>query len=247
MKKKIIILGASSGIGRELARQYAAEGHAVLAVARRQELLDTLQQEFPAQIKVQAADIRQLVQDRLLATLIETLGGLDLLILAASVVRLNPALDERQETETLAVNAGAFQEIMLQSWHWMAAHGGGQLAGITSIAAARGNKVAPSYHATKAFQSVLLEGLRVKARAERNGIVVTELIPGYVQTAMGKGDRVFWSVTAEKAATQIRKAITKKRSRAFIPKRWWWIFHIQRLLPIFIYDRLVNSRWKTGR
>jgi hypothetical protein len=64
---------------------------------------------------------------------------------------------------------------------------------------------------------------------------------------MGKGDRMFWVASVDKATRLAKKAIDKKKKRAFIPKRWWWVYHILRLLPTFIYDPIINSSWKLKR
>jgi short-subunit dehydrogenase len=244
LKKRILIIGGSSGLGRELAALYAKQGHEVAVLARRSQLLTELKTEFPS-ILIQQGDIAAPNIREVVGQLIGELKGLDIIIIAASIVRLNPALSADMEDETVSVNTEGFTKIITLAWHYMKSAGGGQIVGITSIAAARGNKMAPAYHASKSFQSIYLESLRVKANNERNNITITELIPGYMKTEMGMGDRVFWAAHVTKAARQSARAIRKKRKRAFITKRWWWVFHIQRLLPIFIYDWLVNLKWKT--
>lgn len=244
MSLKILIIGASSGLGRQLATLYAAEGHQVAVVARRENLLIELQQQYPENIIPKKADISASNIDAVIEELIKALKGLDILIMAASVVQFNHTLAAGPEFETVEVNVSGFTKVMTTVWKYFAENNGGHIAGITSIAAARGNKMAPAYHASKSFQSVYLESLRIKAGHDKNKISVTELVPGYMNTAMGKGERMFWTVSAERAARMAMKAIRNKRKKAFIPKRWWWIYHIQRLLPIFIYDWIVNGKWK---
>jgi short-subunit dehydrogenase len=137
--------------------------------------------------------------------------------------------------------------VLNTAWHYFKEKGNGHIVAVTSIAAARGNKAAPAYNASKAFQSNYLEALRVMSKYEKNKIVITELIPGFIDTAMGKGDRMFWIATVDKAARQSKRAIDKKRMRAFITKRWWLIYRILRLLPVFIYDPFINGSWKLNR
>jgi len=243
MSRKVLIIGGSSGLGRQLALRFAKNGDNVAVMARRGQLLTELKLEIPSLI-IRQADIRDEKITDIMGQVFTELNGLDILVIAASIVQFTTELNPTSETDTLAVNVEGFHNIITTAWQYFKSTGGGQLVGITSIAAARGNKQAPAYHASKSFQSCYLESLRVKARHEKNKISVTELIPGYMDTAMGKGDRMFWVISAEKAARLAFRAINKKKKRAFIPRRWWWTWKIQRMLPIFMYDKIVNAKWK---
>ena len=243
MNKKILIIGGSSGLGRQLATVYARDGHTVAVLARRGQLLNELKNEYPS-IIIQQADVADASIGQVVGQLIGAMKGLDILILSASVIHINNELTPAPEEETISVNVVGYTRIINTAWSYLKSAGGGQIVGITSIAAARGNKWAPAYHASKAFQSVYLESLRIKAKHEKNNIRITELIPGYMDTAMAKGDRKFWVSSVEKAARQSYKAIQLNKKRAFITKRWWLIYHVQRLLPIFIYDWVANGKWK---
>lgn len=247
MSKKIVIVGGSSGLGRRLAELYAAEGCNVGVIARRENLLTSLQKEFPDKIIIKQADIADETIDRSLLEIINELNGVDIIIVAASVVNFNTTLLTKPEIETISINVEGYTKILTTAWQYFKEQGHGHIVGITSIAAARGNKITPAYHASKSFQSVYLEGLRVKAKYEKNNIAITELIPGYINTAMGKGERLFWIAPLEKAALQAKKAIEKKKAKAFITKRWWFVYQLQRFLPIFIYDSIVNGSWKLKR
>ncbi len=244
MTKKILIVGGSSGLGSQLAILYARHHCDGAVIARREHLLTELREQFPDRIITKRADIADETIGDTIRETIQTLKGADIVIIAASIIQLNDSLKAGPEDETVAVNVKGFTKVANVAWDYFKSKGEGHIAGITSVAAARGNKLAPAYHASKAFQSIYLEGLRVKAKHEKNKITVTELIPGYINTAMGKGDRLFWVASVEKAARQAQRAIGKKRKRAFITKRWWWVYHIQRVLPIFIYDWVVNGNWK---
>lgn len=247
MSKKILIVGASSGLGRRLAELYASEGWKVGALARRENLLSELQKLFPGMIFIKKADIADKNISQFIKELIETLNGIDIIIVAASIIHFNKDLQSESEEETIAINVKGYTNVLNTAWQYFKEKGIGHIVGVTSIAAARGNKIAPAYHASKSFQSIYLESLRIKAKHEKNGIVVTELTPGYINTEMGKGERMFWVASLDKAARQAKKAIEKKKSRVFITKRWWFIYHIQRFLPIFIYDSVVNGSWKLKR
>ncbi len=243
MSKKILIVGGSSGLGRQLAVLFARDKHTVAVLARRGQLLTELQLELPG-LLIKQADISAEGINEIIGELIAELKGLDIIIIAASIIQFNPSLAPLPENETVKVNVTAFTKILSTAWQYFKSAGGGQIVGITSIAAARGNKMAPAYHASKAFQSIYLESLRVKAKHEQNNICITELVPGYMDTEMGKGERMFWVSSVSKAGRQSFRAIQSRKKRAFIGKRWWFVYHFQRFLPIFIYDWVVNGKWK---
>lgn len=244
MSKHIIIAGASSGLGKELAERYAAEGNRVGIIGRREQHLLQIKQKFPDQIFFRTADIQNENIENVLNGLFQELHPVDLFIITASVINFNEMLLPEPEMETANINVQGYMHCLNVAWQYFKKTGSGHIVGVTSIAAARGNKGAPAYHASKAFQSVYLESLRIKAAREKNGIRITEIIPGYIDTDMGKGDRLFWVISAKKAARLTQKAIAKKRGKAFVPGKWRWIYFIQKILPTFIYHRLVNASWK---
>lgn len=247
MSSNILIIGATSGLGRRLATLYAEDGCMVGITGRRENLLKEIQQEFPVNIKIAKTDINDENIGEQVTELISSMHGIDILIITASIAEFNHELNYEPEMKTIGTNVTGFVKVINAGWHYFKQKGEGHIVGVTSIAAARGNKTAPAYHASKSFQSVYLESLRVKSIHDKTNITITELVPGYIDTAMAKGDRIFWMATTEKAARQSKKAIEQKRSRAFITKRWWFVYHLQRLLPIFIYDRLMNGSWTLKR
>jgi len=244
MNKKILIVGGTSGLGRKLAELYIAEGFVVGIVGRRETLLHEIKQQFPDNLEILKADISESNAQEVLMNFINRMGGMDIFILTASIGEFNEELSLEKELNAVDTNVRAYITALNVAWHYFRQRGNGHIVAVTSIAAARGNKTAPAYNASKAFQSNYIDGLRIKSKYENNKIVITELIPGYMETAMGKGDRMFWVATLDKAAQQSKRAINKKRTRAFITKRWRLIYSILRFLPIFIYDSFINGSWK---
>ncbi|HAE39398.1 MAG TPA: oxidoreductase, partial [Candidatus Riflebacteria bacterium] len=116
--------------------------------------------------------------------------------------------------------------------------GYGHLVGISSIGALRGNRDSPAYNASKAFVSNYLEGLRVKAVRSGLPIYITDILPGFVDTAMAQGPGLFWVAMPEKAAAQILVAIDKKKRRAYITRRWRLIAWLMQVMPDFLYERI---------
>ena len=102
------------------------------------------------------------------------------------------------------------------------ARGSGHIVSVSSIAALRGNRAAPAYNASKAFMSNYMEALRNRFPKLKLAIVVTDVQPGFVDTAMAKGEGVFWASAPEKAARQIFAAICNGKEHAYVTKRWRW-------------------------
>jgi short-subunit dehydrogenase len=237
--KKAIIVGASSGMGKELCRILVGRDWAVGITGRRENLLKELQEEKPEQIVFRAFDIRDMSKTtKGLRELIRELGGLDLLVLSSGAGFLNEELDSEPEFRTIDTNVTGFTDIMTFTYQYFEKHPPGHLVGITSIAALRGNHVAPAYNASKAYQSNYLEGLRQKSRKAGHRISVTDIRPGFVDTDMAKGDKMFWVASPQKAASLIYKAIRRRKRVAYVSRRWRIFAFILKLLPRGIYEKI---------
>ncbi|MBN9383670.1 MAG: SDR family NAD(P)-dependent oxidoreductase [Chitinophagaceae bacterium] len=235
--QKIIIIGATSGIGRELARIYAAEGHLVGVTGRRRELLDSLRQEFPDHILTECFDATASDTPQYLTTLTNKLGGLDMLIYNAGWGDLTEELDWTVDKATVDINVNGFLAAIHFGWRHFVSQGHGHLVTISSIAANRGNRHSPAYSAGKAFQSTYFEGLHIKARKLGIPLYVSDIQPGFVATKMAKGPQ-FWVAPVDKAARQIVAAVRRKKWRAYITRRWWLVAKLARWMPDFIYHRI---------
>lgn len=236
--QKILIIGASSGIGRELAHLYAAAGHLVGATGRRQDLLDSLQAEYPDHILTANADATADDAAQQLANLTRRLGGLDLLIFNAGWGDISNHLDWNIDKPTVDINVNAFLTAIHFGWDYFIRQGYGHLVTVSSIAGNRGNRHSPAYSAAKSFQSIYFEGLYIKTRKMKIPLYVTDIQPGYVDTRMSKGPVAFWVAPPAKAARQIIRAIEKKRRVAYITRRWWIVAQLFRRLPGWVYYRL---------
>ena len=236
--QKILIIGASSGIGRELTRLYAAAGHHVGATGRRQDFLDNLRLEYPDQILTACFDAGAPDANQHLETLTQRLGGLDLLIFNAGWGDLSETLDWSIDKATVDINVNAFLTAIHFGWNYFIRQGHGHLATISSIAGNRGNRHSPAYSAAKSFQSTYFEGLYIKARKMKIPLYLTDIQPGYVDTKMAKGPVAFWVAPPAKAARQIIRAIEKKRRVAYVTRRWWIIAQLFRWLPGWVYYRI---------
>ncbi len=236
--KKVIIIGATSGIGKALAKLYAQNNCLVGITGRRKRLLDGLQQEFPDNIVTECFDVTENDNIECIKNLTQQLGGLDLLIYNSGYGEPSEHLDFEIDKNTTDVNVNGFLEIVNFAFNYFVLEERGQIAATSSIAGIRGNSFAPAYSASKAYMSTYMEGLYLKAKRLKLPIFITDIQPGFVQTKMAKSEKQFWVSSPEKAAQQIYTAIENKKRRAYITKRWWLIAMLMHLMPIYFYKKI---------
>ena len=236
--KRIIIIGATSGIGKEMALLYAAKGHKVGITGRRNHLLQEIKNQYPNNIFTLCFDVTGNKNQQYLQQLINDLGGLDLLIYNSGFGDPSKELVCETEILTTKTNVNGCVEIASYAFEYFAKQGYGQLAFTSSVAALRGNSWAPAYSASKAFISTYAEGLNIKAKRLKKDIVITDIRPGFIDTKMAKGNKRFWVASPQKAARQIIEAIEKKKRVAYITKRWWLIGKLLKILPFWLYRRI---------
>ncbi|MHB9056680.1 MAG: SDR family NAD(P)-dependent oxidoreductase [Paludibacteraceae bacterium] len=230
--KKAIVIGASSGMGRELSRILAQNNYIVGITARRENLLNELYNENPESYIVQPFDISETdTIKKNLDKLADRLGDLDLVIISAGSGKLNLDFDYKTELATTAVNVTAFTVICNWAMYIFREQKRGHLVAITSVAGARGWRNNPAYNAAKAYQINYLEGLRNHAAHLKLPITVTNIMPGYVETRMKGRTFVFWVAPVEVAAKQIYKSIRKKRKIAYTYRRWRFIYFLLKHIP----------------
>jgi short-subunit dehydrogenase len=235
---KVIIIGATSGIGKELAHLYAANDWLVGVTGRRRALLDSLQQDFPGNILTECFDVTGDENIDCIKNLIQQLGGLDLLIYNSGYGEPSESLDWEIDKNTTLINVNGFTEIVNFAFNYFLLEGKGHIAATSSIAAIRGNSFAPAYSASKAYMSNYLEGLYIKAHKLKLPIHITDIQPGFIKTKMAKGNGQFWVAPVDKAAAQIYSGIKKKRRKLYITKRWRLVAWLMNVLPISIYKKI---------
>ncbi len=211
----------------------------VAATGRRMDLLITLQKQYPGQIITGCFDVTKNENVMQLESLVNKLGGLDILIISAGGGDTSEELNWELDKWMVETNVNGFVQIANWGFNFFVKQGHGQLAAISSIAAYRGNSEAPAYSASKAFQSVYFEGLALKAKKMRKNITVTCIEPGFVDTKSAKSEKLFWVVPLDKAAKQIIKAIENKKRKVFISRRWRLIAWALKWMPYNIYKRII--------
>ncbi|MFI5138722.1 MAG: SDR family NAD(P)-dependent oxidoreductase [Sphingobacteriales bacterium] len=237
--KKAIVAGASSGIGKQLAVILANKGYKVGITGRRDQLLINIQSTKPGSFVVSCFDVSCIdgVPGEL-QKLTDELGGLDLLVFSSGTGKINPALNPTFEQQTNAVNVAGFTAVADWAFNFFEQQGYGHFAAITSVAAIRGNRRAPAYGASKAYQVNYLEALRQKATKTKLPVYVTDIRPGFVDTPMAQAENMFWVAPVEKAALQIFKAIENRRDVVYVTKRWRIVAFLFRMIPGFLFKRM---------
>ena len=236
--KNAIIIGASSGIGRALAKVLASNGYSVGLASRRGDLLREVADEIRATSFVKVIDVSKPVEAmQSLRELIAEMKDVELFVISAGIGFINPKLDWDPENETIAVNVFGFTAMANVAVAHLAARGSGCLVGISSIAALRGNPDAPAYDASKAFMSNYLEGLRYRFAKLRLPVVVTDVQPGFVDTPMAKAAKKFWVASPEKAAEQIFTAIRKRKKQVYVTRRWRLVAWLIKAMPDWLVSK----------
>jgi short-subunit dehydrogenase len=240
MTKTAVVVGASSGIGRALARELAAAGYRVGVAARRADRLHDLAEELPTKTYVARMDVTDSEEARGgMDRLADAMDGVDLVVVSAGVGFPNDDLEWGPERDTVDVNVAGFAAIATWAMTHFEARGSGHLVGISSVAEFFGNPTAPAYNASKAFVSRYLDGLRYRAASSDAEVTVTDVIPGFVDTDMAMGE-TFWMASPETAADQIADAIAAERPRVYVTRRWRLVAALVRATPDALLRRLFD-------
>ena len=260
MAGKAIVMGATSGIGMEVAKLLAKQGWQVGIAGRRIERLETVKRSQDGivccqQIDVTAAD----APDRLMK-LIDGLGGMDLYFHSSGIGWQNDSLDMDKELRTVETNALGFVRMVDTAFNWFAerecsaasydkAATAGRpslcrIACITSIAGTKGLGAAPAYSSTKRFQSHYLECLAQQARMRRLNISITDLRPGFVKTDLIAGSGYPLQLDAKDVAEGMVKAIGKGRRVKVFDWRYAILVFFWRLVPGWVWTRMRVSKCK---
>lgn len=240
-RPKAIVIGATSGMGRQVAKLLAHDYNVGIA-GRRLELLQSLQTEIQTTTYVQQLDVTADDAELTLTQLIETMGGLDLMVISISSYIDTLFVGGREsDRKILDVDLVGFWRMADIAVSHFEQQKSGHLVGISSIDGLRGSAHVPVYSGAKAFIGCYLEGVRNRMIQKNIPISVTEIIPGWVNnetTDFTKVPGTYWVATTEKAAEQIYDAIKAKKKRAYITKRWAIIGGLLAILPDWLYNAI---------
>ncbi|MFK8059251.1 MAG: SDR family NAD(P)-dependent oxidoreductase [Polaribacter sp.] len=234
-----IVFGATSGIGKTLTELLVKDGYKVAITGRRLEKLEALKKEYPNQILIKQNDIQEVEEvERVFNEIVSEFKTVDLVIQSSGVAFVNPKLEWDKEEQSIHTNVLGVTKLYTLAYNLFRKQQFGHLVGISSIASIRGSRLAPVYFASKAFQKAYLESLYIKTKTIKSKkVFITEIRPGFVDTAMAIGDGIFWLVPLKKATRQIHTAIKKKKRVAYISKRWRLIAWVLKIVPAWLLKK----------
>lgn len=236
--KRAVIIGASSGIGRQVSQLLVQRGWHVALAARNMESLAQLESICPERIMIEHIDVNAADAPARLLALIARLGGMNLFFYAAGIGYINTSLNMEKETKTIETNVMGFTRMIDTAFHYFAESNGGHIAAITSIAGTKGLGPAPSYSAAKAFQSTYLQALEQMSNTRNLGIRITDVRPGFVSTPLISGHHFPMTMSAHHVAKHIIRDIKHRRHAVVIDWRWSVLNFFWRHMPKAIWRNI---------
>lgn len=237
--KRVVIIGASSGMGNEVAKLLLAEGCSVGVAARREDRLQALKQIAHERVEVMPIDVTADDAPARLRDLIAAIGGMDVFFYASGIGHQNRNLSPDIELQTIQTNGLGFTRMIGEAYRYFAENGGGHIAAITSIAGTKGLGPAPAYSASKAMQSNYLQALEQQANSRKLNIRITDIRPGFVDTdLLNDGFQYPMLLKPQSVARSIVKAIHGKRHIKVIDWKYNIMTAMWRRVPRFIWRRI---------
>ncbi len=244
-RRRGIVIGASDGLGAELARKLAREGYDLALLARRKEKLDALCEELNGSGHLARAYVHDVADynevPNLLRNIVADLGGLDLVVFVAGVNYPPGGIEKfnfENDRKMIEINLiGAMAWLHPVSEMFQAAKAG-QIVGIASVAGDRGRVGNPGYNTSKAGLATYLEALR--NRLTRHGVNVLTVKPGFLKTDMLKAAQgaTPFAIEPSQAAEDILRAMKKRKQVIYTASIWRWIMLAIQHTPSFIFRRL---------
>jgi short-subunit dehydrogenase len=243
--KKVIITGASSGIGEAIALEYANKGYALGLIARRVDRLEALKAKLSKQgttVAIRALDVAD--DQQILPTLTsisEELGGVDIVIANAGITAVHRTGkgDFEVNRKIIQVNLiSAMATVDAAARIFRESKTKGQIVGVSSVSAFRGIPGSAAYSGSKAGFSNYLGAVRMELK--NKGISVTTVHPGFVATELAKDmEKYPFVITPEAAAKTIVAGIEKKSANIIVPKMPWSVLsHLINVIPDSLITRV---------
>ncbi|MDZ7719808.1 MAG: SDR family NAD(P)-dependent oxidoreductase [Balneolaceae bacterium] len=238
--KKMIIIGATSGIGESLVRHAIDKGYKVGGTGRRVERLEQMKNELGEKFHHREMDVvEKMKASSQLLSLIEEMGGMDIIVLNAGISNYPASSIISMEQEIIDVNVSGFVQLFGEAFQYFKKQGHGQIVGVSSIAGLFGSSRAAPYSASKAFISTYMQAYRQRSNNAEYDITITDVKPGFVKSEMTEGKRgMFWVAETDKAVRQMLTDIEKKKSYSYITRRWRFVAWLIKLTPNWVIDRL---------
>lgn len=238
MAYKAVIIGATSGIGLEVARMLWKEGATVGVAGRRTGRLQEFCNECGQRVHYLRIDITDNDAGKKLIELSEAIGGADMILLCAGIGSQNPELKPEIESDTVNTNVGGFTRMIDAAFNYFKGKGGGHIAAVTSIAGTKGLGIAAAYSATKRYQNTYMQCLAQLSAMQGYNIRFTDIRPGFVDTDLLKSGSFPMKMPVEYTAKKIVKAIKRHKRVAVIDWKYKIIVAIWRIIPNCIWERM---------
>lgn len=237
--KRAIIIGATSGIGQEVAKGLLLQGWKIGIAGRRQTALDAFRNIAPDSIEAEALDVAKEDAPEKLQKLIAKVGGMDLFLLSSGIGHQNVELNSDIELDTIRTNVEGFTQMVITAFRYFEQQGNGHLAVISSIAGTKGLGVAPAYSATKRFQNIYIDALEQLSCMRKSNIHFTDIRPGFVATdLLSDGKSYPLLMRTDTVGAAIVRALIRKQRVVIIDWRYAVIVFFWKMIPRWLWKKL---------
>lgn len=237
--ERIVIVGATSGIGRALAEKFIAAGHMVGVTGRRADRLEEIRSLAPDRVYISCFDVTESGKlSGYLSSLVSQMGGMDRFIYNSGIGKASEELEEDMEMATLKVNSEGFLESVCFAFGYFREKGTGHIAATASVAATRGLGMSPAYSATKAFIMKYMEALEQKSAILGVRISFTTVRPGFIDTDFISGKSYPFTMGREYAFSRIYRAICRRKRSVVVDWKWAVIVSLWKMIPPCLWVRM---------
>lgn len=243
--KRIVVMGATSGIGREVAEAFASRGWRVGAAARNVDRLVTLRNKYPANIVILPIDITDNNASGKLMRLIDINGGMDIYFHSSGILRDDLSLDETDSIATIDINVVGFTRMISAAYRYFRDNGlPGRIAAISSVAGVRGLGRLPAYSASKMYDRSFLQALQQLTVIDGSHLHITDIRPGWLRTPLLNPDRKYiFESDLKHTLPKILRAIVSGRRYVTIGMRWRILTTLEHCVPARLWSRLSIPLW----
>lgn len=238
--KKVIIMGATSGIGRAVAEALASRGLKIGAAGRNEKALEELREAYPGLVVTERIDINHANAPERLKALIDRLGGMDIYFHSSGIGYENQEMDPNLEAKIVETDTTGFARMVMAAFRYYAEENKeGTIAALTSVAGTLPIGMMAAYSASKKFDSTYLSALRQLALIKGQDIHITDIRPGWTRTPLLTDDRHYpMEMTTEEVVPQVIRALVRHPRTAIIDCRWRALMSLASLLPTCLWERI---------
>ncbi|MDE7413621.1 MAG: SDR family NAD(P)-dependent oxidoreductase [Muribaculaceae bacterium] len=238
--KKILIMGASSGIGLRVAEEFASRGVRVGLAGRNTEPLKALKEKYPMAVVWDRIDINEEEAPRRMLDLIERMGGMDIYFHVSGIGYENPNLDPTQEVAIINTNATGFARMLSTAYRYFKEmRKPGQIVGLTSVAGTNGIGRMSAYSSSKKCAQTYMVALEQRANAEELDIKFTDIRPGWIRTPLLNEDKTYpMEMSLDYVVPMIIKAIVRHPRVVVIDWRYNLLVGLWRMIPNALWTHI---------